>query len=91
MDLGFDVLKYKGADLFFDFDFATNTPATGESMICGSSKHIKLVMDKESNFITTDFIEPENQTAKVAKVLAMGNLTIDNRASFGILHGITAS
>lgn len=91
LDLGFDVLKYKGADLFFDFDFATATPVTGESMICGSSKHLKLIMDKERNFTTGDFVQPENQTAKVAIIDAMGNLFTNLRASLGLLHGIDAS
>lgn len=90
-DLGFQVLTYKGADMFWDPDFATDTPETGESMLFLSSKHIKLRTDKETNFITTEFIEPENQTAKVAKVLWMGNLTIDSRRAHGVLHGIDAS
>jgi hypothetical protein len=60
-------------------------------MILLQSEHIRLVMDKETNFITTDTIEPENQTAYVAKILAMANLVIDNRAAFGLLHGIDAS
>lgn len=89
-DLGFQVLKYKGTDLFFDYDFAQGTPLTGDSMLFLNSKYLKLVMDRESNFVTTDFIEPENQTAKVAKVLAMFNVTCCNRASLGLLHGIDA-
>lgn len=91
MDMGFEVLKFKGADLFWDPDFATNTPETGESILFLNSKHIKFCTDKETNFITTEFIEPENQTAKVAKVLWMGNLTIDARRAHGVLHGIDAS
>jgi len=91
LDLGFEVFKYKGADMFFDFDFATNTPATGETMLFINSQFMRLVMDKESNFIVTDFIEPDNQTAYVAKLLCMANLTISNRAAHGILYGISAS
>ncbi len=90
LDLGFEVLMYKGADLFFDPAFASNTFTTGESMIMVVDDAISLVIDRESDFITTDFIEPENQTAKVAKVIAMLNLTCGNRRALGTLYGITA-
>lgn len=91
VDLGFEIFKYKGADLFWDPDFASGVPVTGESMILGKSTALSLVIDKQSDFITTDFIEPENQTAKVAKVVAMLNLTNNNRRCLYLLHGIDAS
>lgn len=91
MDLGFEVLKFKGADMFWDAGIASNVPATGESMIILNSKAIHLVIDKESDFIITDFIEPDNQTAYVAKILAMLNLVTNRRASLGLLYGISAS
>lgn len=90
LDLGFTVLQYKGADMFWDAAFATNTPATGESMAMLNSENIRLVIDKESDFVTTDFIEPENQTASVAKVLVMANQVCNNRRKLGLLYGITA-
>jgi len=91
LDLGFEVLKYKGIDMYWDPYFATGTPVTGETMLFLNSKHMRFVTDKQTNFVTTDFVEPENQTAKVAKVLWMGNLVINNRQVHGILHGIDAS
>jgi hypothetical protein len=91
LDLGFDVLSYRGADMFWDPAFASNTPVTGDSMLFLNTKHMRFVTDRQTNFVTTDFIEPDNQTAKVAKVLWMGNLTINKRSAHGLLHGITAS
>lgn len=91
LDLGFTVLKYKGADMFWDKGMASDVPVTGESIVLLNSEAIKLVIDKESDFITTDFIEPDNQTAYVAKVIAMLNLTTNNRRKLGLLHGIDAS
>ena len=91
LDLGFEVFKYKGADMFWDPDFASGVPVAGESMIFLKSTALSLVIDKESDFITTDFIEPENQTAKVAKIIAMLNLTGNNRRCLYLLHGIDAS
>jgi hypothetical protein len=55
-----------------------------------NSENIRLVIDKESDFVTTDFIEPENQTASVAKVLVMANQVCNNRRKLGLLYGITA-
>ena len=91
LDLGFEVLTYKGADMFWDAGIATNVPETGETMVMLNSEAIRLVIDSESDFVTTDFIEPENQTASVAKVLAMLNLCTNNRRKLGLAYGITAS
>lgn len=91
LDLGFEVLKYKGADLFWDKKFAVNTPVTGDSMIFVVSDAISLIVDSQTDFVTTEQIEPENQTAYVAKILWMGNLITNNRRCLGILHGIDAS
>jgi hypothetical protein len=91
LDLGFEILKYKGADMFWDAGISSNVPETGETMVILSSDAIHLVIDKESDFIITDFIEPDNQTAYVAKILAMLNLVTNRRASLGLLHGIDAS
>lgn len=90
-DLGFRVLEYKGADMFWDGGLASGVPVTGETFVFLNSENIRLVVDSQSDFITTDFIEPENQTASVAKIIAMLNLTNNNRRKLGIIHGIDAS
>ena len=43
---------------------------------------MKLVVHRDANFEVTDFVKPENQDAKVAQILFMGNLTCDRRKSF---------
>lgn len=91
MDLGFTVLKYKGADMFWDGGMPSDVPSTGESIVLMNSNAIRLVIDKESDFVTTDFIEPDNQTAYVAKILAMLNLCTNERRKLGLLYGISAS
>ena len=60
-------------------------------MIIGKSTALSFVVDKASDFITTEFITPENQTAKVAKIIAMLQLTCNNRRCLYLLHGIDAS
>lgn len=90
LDLGFTVLTYKGADMFWDASFASGTPETGESILLINSENARMVIDRDSDFVTTEFIEPENQTASVAKILLMANMTCNNRSKLGILHGIDA-
>ena len=90
-DLGYEIFTYKGADMLFDFDLASGTPATGETMIGLNSNHIRLCVDTQTNFVTGEFVQPKNQTVQVATILAMLNLTCNNRAAHWILHGIDAS
>lgn len=90
LDLGFEVLRYKGADMFWDAGLPTNVPSTGETIYYLNSRNIRLCVDSQSDFVTTSAIEPENQTAFVSKLLAMLNLTCNNRRMLGVLYGITA-
>jgi hypothetical protein len=91
LDMGFEVLRYKGAQIWWDAGMATGVPATGETMLFLNSKNIRLVVDSETDLITTDFLEPVNQTVSVAKILWMLNLVNNNRRKLGVIHGIDAS
>ena len=75
-DGGFQTLEFKGVPIVWDEQCPSGT------MYFLNSKHMKLVMHKDANFKTTDFVKPENQDARVAQVLVMGNLTCNRRASF---------
>lgn len=94
-DLGFDNVKLKGATMIWDElvpDIYTGTVAlTYGSAFFINTQYYKLVIDEETDFITTPFIEPENQTAKTAKVLFMGNSTISNARKLGCLYKIPLS
>jgi len=83
-DGGFQVLEYKGVPVVFD------ELCNSGVMYFLNTDHMKLVVHKDANFETTDFVKPDNQDAKVAQILFMGNLTCDRRASFGKLTGKTA-
>lgn len=91
-DLGFDSIKFKGATMIWDElvpDLYTGTAAiTKGSMFFLNTKFYKLVIDKQTDFITSPFVEPENQSAKVAKVLFMGNATISNPRKCGVCYDI---
>lgn len=80
-DGGFQTLEFKGVPIVWDEQCPSGT------MYFLNSKHMKLVMHKNANFRTTDFVKPENQDARIAQILVQGNLTCNRRASF---YGLTA-
>lgn len=87
-DMGFDNIRLKGATCIWDElvpDLYTGTAAivVGTAFML-NTKFYKLVIDSETDFITTPFIEPENQTAKTAKVLFMGQATVSNARKNGM-------
>lgn len=55
-----------------------------------NTNYIELVVDSETDMAITPFINPANQTAKVAFILWRGNMTTNNRRRQGKLTGITA-
>ena len=83
-DGGFQVLEYKGQPIVWDEN------CTAGYMYFLNTNHMKLVVHKDANFEVSDFVKPENQDARVAQILFMGNLTCDRRKSFGLLSGKTA-
>jgi hypothetical protein len=83
-DAGYQVLQFKGVPLVWD-EYCPTT-----NMYFLNTKHMKLVVHEDANFETTDFVKPENQDARVAQILFMGNLTCNRRKSFYLLNGRTA-
>lgn len=83
-DGGFQQLLFKGATIFYD------TYCTAGYMYFLNSKYIEWVVDKQTDLMTTEFIRPANQDAKVAQILLYANLTLSNRARQGVLTGIIA-
>lgn len=87
-DLGFDSMRLKGGTMIWDElvpDLYSGTVAiTKGSVFMLNSKFYKLIIDSETDFITTPFITPENQTVKTAKILFMGNATISNMRKCGL-------
>lgn len=84
-DAGFQNLMYKATPFMWD-------PLIGitNSLYFLNLKYLRLQLMRGADFITTPFIEPDNQAAKVAKILFMGNLICSARRRQGTLHTITA-
>lgn len=82
-DGGFQTLEFKGTPIVWDELCPSGT------MYFLNTKHMNLTVHKDANFEVTDFVKPENQDARTAQILFMGNLTCDRRKSFYKLTGKT--
>ena len=94
-DMGFDTIKLRGATCLWDEQMPDieNGQGPGASGFEGTAFFLNtnfysLIIDSETDIITTPFIEPENQTAKTAKILFMGNAGISNMRKHGVAYGI---
>ena len=66
--------------------------ATGKgSAFFLNTNFIKLRYDAESDFVATPFTKPANQTARVAHIIWMGNMTVNNRRKQGVMGNIARS
>lgn len=94
---GFESVRFKGADMVWDemmpdvdggytYDSSSWNTST---MLFLNLTFMELVLDAATDFITTPFVRPENQDAKVAQILAMGNLTCSNLRKQAMIYGIT--
>jgi hypothetical protein len=97
VSLGYESVRFKGADVIWDEmvpDIETGVAYDSASWVYGTmfflnTDFIELVIDSATDFITTPFVRPENQDARVAQILAMMNLTCSNRRKQGIIYGMT--
>jgi hypothetical protein len=96
---GTDALKFRGAVFTWDEvvpDVETNaevvdgvgTPGTSNVHFL-NSQAAEVVVDSETDFITTPFVRPVGQDARVAEILWMGASCIANRRKLGVLYGIS--
>lgn len=80
---GFRNLTFKGVPVIYG-----NYIGTG--LLFGlNMNYINLVVDSATDFVTTEFLMPTNQTLKVAFILWRGNLTTNNRRRHFKLTSIT--
>lgn len=95
-DIPFDSVGFKGNPVVSD-EFVpdasngtiTSIPvAASGSWYMINTKFFQLQYDAQTNFTTTPFTKPENQTARTAHILWMGALTCSNRRKQGLLANI---
>lgn len=102
-DMGFDNIKMKGATCIWDelmpniedgylaSDSAYTTSAKQCTAFFLNTKFYKLCIDSQTDFVTTPFVEPENQTAKTAKILFMGQATVSNMRKLGVVYALSSA
>ncbi len=98
---GVESLRFRGAEFIWDEivpDVKTNADVvdaigtiTLSTMYFINSSTMEWVVDSGTDFITTPFVRPENQDAKVAQILWMGALGCNNRRKNHVLMGISQS
>lgn len=94
-NLGFDNIRLKGSMLFWDEVVPTGTDSGGAgsttydgTLYFLNSSFLELCVDVNTDLITSPFIRPENQDARTAQVLFMGELTTSNRRKQGVAFDI---
>lgn len=83
-ELGWDTLRYKGAEVAF----SSRVPAGTVYFI--STKYLTVYSHRDANFVTSDFITPVDQDAKVAHIFWMGQLVTDCPRRMGVATNKTA-
>ena len=94
-NLGFDNIRLKGSMLFWDEVVPTGIDSGGlgsttydGTLYFLNSSFLELCVDVNTDLITSPFIRPENQDARTAQVLFMGELTTSNRRKQGVAFDI---
>lgn len=83
-DGGFENLRFKGAVMMFDLY------STAGYMYFLNSKYLQWAVHSDADFATGEFVKPENQDARVAQILVMGELVCSNFSRQGVIQGFTA-
>ncbi len=94
-DMGFDTIKLRGATCIWDeqvpdIDTGTTAITKGTAFFLNTNFY-NLIIDSETDIVTTPFVEPENQTVKTAKILFMGNAAVSNLRKHGVLYALSQS
>jgi hypothetical protein len=94
-DMGFETLRLKGATCIWDeqvpdIDTGTVAITAGNAMFLNTNFY-RLIIDSMTDVVTTPFVEPENQTARTAKILFMANAVVSNLRKHGVLYGVSPS
>lgn len=95
---GSEALKFRGASFIWD-EVVPDTKTSAEvvdaigtvslsTVFFINSETMEWITDSETDFITTPFVRPENQDARVAQILWMGAMGCNNRRKNGVLMGI---
>lgn len=86
-EAGFETLRYKGADVFFDQvtdDLGNSVMPSGHIYLINTS-YLKLRQHRDAEWTVAEDKFPVNQDSVVIPLLWMGNMTISNRKRQGVI------
>ncbi len=98
---GSEALKFRGGT--FIWDEVVPDPETNADLVDGigtvtastiyflNTDNWEYIVDSQTDFITTPFITPVGQDARVAEILWMGATAVNNRRKQAVLYGISRS
>lgn len=100
-DIGFDNIRLKGAQVYWDErvpDSENQVQATvdggspsAETMYFLNTEFLEFIVDRETDFINTPFVRPENADARTAQILLYGQLVTTNPRKLGVLASIQSA
>ena len=79
-----------GSLLFRGAEMMTDANATSDAIYMFSSDDLYLVINSNGDYMTTPFVKPSNQDAKVAQVILMAQLVTRARRKLGVITSISA-
>lgn len=92
---GFMNLKVKNATMAWEESYIwggaspfTTVGSVGQFYML-NSQFLQVVVDSETNFVSTPFVRPHDQDARTSQILLMGNLVASNRKRQGVIYAIT--
>lgn len=96
---GSDMLKFRQAVFMWDEvvpDVQTNANIDVGTFTVGTvyfinSESMEFISHTDADFTTTPFLKPVGQDAKVAEILWMGALGVNNRRKNGVLYNVSRS
>jgi len=93
-DIPFEAVAFHGHPLVWDEYVcdvqggSTTQSTTSGTWFMANSNFLEIQYDSETNFISTNFITPENQDASTAHILWLGAVLTSNRRKHGVAGGI---
>jgi len=87
-DLGFDNILFDGVPMIWDDDVPTDDTSSSYTAFVLNANYLRFVIGKGRNFVSSPFVSPANQEAKVNHVILYANIVTNNRARQGRLTNI---
>lgn len=84
VDIGIENLKFKTTP------WTWSPQATSGTIYLVHSKGLEFIVNSDTDFLVTDFVQPTNQDARTSKILLACCLTSGSRRKLGKLTGVTA-